>query len=182
MPMAVPDPNHPNAPKQTTGDMTFTYTRNEAGALNAPTSTLTVTNSDFNGDYTVDISVDVTEQQEGNVNPVTAAQGLDFNALGIQYEPRYYSDQAACVKAFEDRIRSLPQLEKEINIIKTLPDPPSQRTLGRVLEAAIAIRGLVAEVAQHSRGEAEQIAEYAAVTLGVPRTVFVDPKAKGSIA
>lgn len=182
VPMAIPDPNHPIVPKQTTGDMTFSYTRNESGALNSKTSTLTVTNTDFNGDYTVDISCDVTEQQEGSVNPVTADQGLDFDALGIQYEPRYYSDQAACEKAFENAISHLPRLQREIQIIKTLPDPPSERTLGRVLEAAQAIRGLVADVAKTNRAQADQIAEFAAVTLGVPRTVFVDAKAVSTIA
>ena len=182
VPMAIPDPNHPTVPKQTTGDMTFSYTRNESGALNSKTSTLTVTNTDFNGDYTVDISCDVTEQQEGDLNPVTADQGLDFDALGIQYEPRYYSDQAACEKAFENAISHLPRLQQQIQIIKTLPDPPSERTLGRVLEAALAIRGLVAEVAKTNRTQADQIAEFAAVTLGVPRAVFVDTKAETSIA
>ena len=182
VPIAIPDPNNPNAPTQTTGDMTFTYTRSDSGALNSTTSTLTVTNTDFNGDYTVDISVDVTEQQEGDVNPVTAAQGLDFDALGIRYEPRYYTDQANCEKAFENAISHLPRLQQQIQIVKTLPDPPSERTLGRVLEAVVAIRSLVAEVAQSNRAHADQIAEYAAVTLGVPRTVFVDAKTEGSIA
>jgi hypothetical protein len=116
------------------------------------------------------------------VNPVTADQGVDFDALGIQYEARYYSDQAACEKAFENAISHLPKLQQQIQIIKTLPDPPSERTLGRVLEAAQAIRGLVAEVAKTNRTQADQIAEFAAVTLGVPRTVFVDAKAESTIA
>jgi hypothetical protein len=132
VPMTVPDPSHPDTPKKASGAMTFSYSQTDNGALNSKTSTLTVTNTSFDGDYTADIAVDVTEQQEGDLNPVTASQGLDFDALTILYDAQFYIDQAACEKAFANQIRHLPRLQEQIAIIKTLPDPPSQRTLGRV--------------------------------------------------
>ena len=156
--------------------MTFRYSRTDNGALNSKTSTLTVTNMSFDGDYTADISVDVTEQQEGDVNPVTASQGLDFDALTILYEAQFYIDQAKCEKAFANQISHLPRLQAQIAIIKTLPDSPSQQTLGRVLEATAAIRQLVAEVAKRDRSHAAQLAQYAAVTLRVPAKVFFQPE------
>ena len=172
VPMTVPDPSHPDTPKKASGAMTFSYSQTDNGALNSKTSTLTVTNTSFDGDYTADIAVDVTEQQEGDLNPVTASQGLDFDALTILYDAQFYIDQAACEKAFANQIRHLPRLQEQIAIIKTLPDPPSQRTLGRVLEATAAIRQIVAEVAESDRSHAAQLAQYAAMTLRVPAKVF----------
>jgi hypothetical protein len=173
VPMTVPDPSHPDTPKKATGAMTFRYSRTDNGALNSKTSTLTVTNMSFDGGYTADISVDVTEQQEGDLNPVTASQGLDFDALTILYETQFYIDQAACQKTFANQISHLPKLQEQIAIIKTLPDPSSQRTLGRVLEATAAIRQVVAEVAESDRSHATQLAQYAAMTLRVSAKIFL---------
>jgi hypothetical protein len=93
--------------------------------------------------------------------------------LTILYEAQFYIDQVACEKAFANQIRHLPRLQEQIAIIKTLPDPPSQRTLGRVLEATAAIRQMVAELAESDRSHAAQLAQYAALTLRMSAKVFL---------
>jgi hypothetical protein len=173
VPMTVPDPSHPDTPQKSNGTMTFTYSRSDDGTLNSRTSTLAVTNLSFDGDYTADISVDVTERQESAASPVTASQGLDFDALTILYDAQFYVDQAACEKAFENQISHLPRLQEQIAIVKTLPDPPSEQTLGRVLEATAAIRQVVEEVAERDPAHAIQLAQYVAVTLRVPAKIFL---------
>jgi hypothetical protein len=172
----VPEPNNPATPQETTAELDYTYQCVDSGDQIAKTSTLTLTNTSFDGDYIVEISVDVTEQQEGNVNPVTASQHIDLNGLLIQYVPQYYLDRAACQAAFEKAITHLPKLEKLISIVKTLPDPPSDRTLTKALEAVVSIRQLVAEVHQTNQAEALRIAEFAAVSLGVSRGIFLEPR------
>jgi hypothetical protein len=172
----VPQPNHPGTPKQTTAELDYTWQCADSGDQNAKTSTLTLTNTSFDGDYIVEISVDVTEQQEGNVNPVTASQHIDLNGLLIQYVAQYYLDGAACEAAFERAVAHLPKLVNLISIVKTLPDPPSDRTLTKALQAVLSIRQLVGEVHQTNQTEALHIAEFAAASLGVSRAIFLESR------
>jgi len=179
VPTEIPDPNNPRTPTETTSELDYTYQRTESGQQNAKTSTLTLSNTSFDGDYTIEVSVDVTEEQEGDANPITATQRIDLSGLRIQYEKQYYVDQAACEATFEKSLAGIPKLEESIDIVKTLPDPPSDRTLNRVLKAVLEIRRLVKETAKSDPAQSLRIATFAAWSLGVSRDIFSDAKVEG---
>lgn len=168
----VPDPNNPNKPTPIAGNITFNYSHSETGTSTDRTSTLQVTNTSFEGDYAVGISVSVTESVDDGKNAVTASQSCDFDALWVLYDAQYTEDQKACEDAFRRRIESVPRLEQMINIIKTLPDPPAEQTLARAIEALLAIERLVQGLAHSDPALAANVARYAAQRLGVPDGTF----------
>jgi hypothetical protein len=171
--VAVANPDQPNAPTHKVGNMQFNFSHAETGALTQATSTLVVTNTSFEGDYTVHISVSVTERVDNGKNPATADQNVDFKSIWVFYDKPYTDDQAACAHEFAQQLSHVPKLERWIDIIKTLPDPPSERTLDRAIEAALAIEEQIRELSISDPGLAPKAARYVAWGLQIPAHVFV---------
>jgi hypothetical protein len=170
--VAVPDPKDPNAPVHEAADFMFNFSHAETGTLTEATSALQVTNTSFQGDYTVDISVSVTERVDDDKNAVVAHQKVDFNTLWVLYDQQYQDDQTACAKRFEQALDNVPKLEQLINLIKTLPDPPSDRTLEQAIAAALEIERQIAEIADSDKAMASKVARYVAWRLGISAGIF----------
>jgi hypothetical protein len=152
--------------------------------LNA--SELVLSSHTYDGEYVVEVEVEVRERQEVVVNPAapanTATRHVHFAGMKVEYGGDYYKDGAACKKAFENALDHVPKLQKQIDIIKTLPDPPWEAKLKRTLDAVEAIQRIVAS--EQNRDNATKLAQYAAISLGVSPEVFTrggahDPNPNG---
>jgi hypothetical protein len=170
--VAVPDPNDPNAPIHEAADFMFNFSHAETGALTEATSALQVTNTGFQGDYTVDISVSVTERVDDGKNAVIAHQKVDFNTLWVLYDQQYQNDQTACAERFKQALDNVPKLEQLINLIKTLPDPPSDRTLEQAIAAALEIERQILEIEGSDKAMASKVARYVAWRLRISAGIF----------
>jgi hypothetical protein len=173
-PVNVPDANHPNNPTKTTGTFDFNYTQADSFTRTELSNNLQITNTTFEGDYIVDLRVEVSEARDPAGAPATAETSVDFSAGSIRYSTQYYLDQAECEKDFEDNLaRVIPKLQTHIDLVLTLPDPPPDGYMTRVLEAVEGIRVEVEQLAEKDHAQAQEVAQFVGHKLNVPPTMFL---------
>ncbi len=99
-------------------------------------STLQIRNTDFVGDCALDIVVHTHERNVAGDPDTSAddADGLDVRPYSL--EQKYSDDRRRCNPIFNELDRLIAELAHEVFILKTLPDPPSDRALGRLIRTA----------------------------------------------
>jgi hypothetical protein len=128
VPTEIPNPGNPGKPTIDSRTIYFNYSVPFDLSLPLNASELVLNSHTYDGEYVVEVDVEVRERQEVVVNPAapanTATNHIHFAGMKVEYGGDYYKDGAACKKAFENALDHVPKLEKQIDIIKTLPDPP----------------------------------------------------------
>ena len=168
----VPDPQHPGHPAPQTQTFAFEYQTQDPFTPPGGSSTLTLTSQSQHGDYHVEVQVEADETARPT-GAVTTTQGLTLTTRTIKYGGSYDADQQRCEKAFVKATAGLVRVQQDLNLLRTLPDPPPPDYLANVLEAAAQIQQELARLAATDHAAASQIARYAAEQLGVPARVFL---------
>jgi hypothetical protein len=166
-----------NSPTKTTGTFDFNYIQADSFTRTELSNNLQITNTTFEGDYIVDLRVEVKEAKDPAGAPATAETSVDFSAGSIQYSTPYYMDQAKCEKDFEHALSVVPKLETHIDVVLNLPNPPPDGYMTRVLEAIEGIRVEVEQLAEKDHAEAQRVAQFVGHKLNVPPTMFLKPSA-----
>lgn len=170
----IPNPNNPTHPTPSNGPFDFSYETANNFTREALTNNLLLTNLSFGGSYDLELSVEVSESV-GAADPAIAKQSITFETRAIVYEAQYYIDQAACEKTFTGMLSHVPKLQAQIDIIRTLPDPPPPGAIRQVLEAVEAIRQELTRIANTDRALASNAARYVAQKLNVPEQLIFAP-------
>jgi hypothetical protein len=166
----VPDPQHPDHPFPQTQTLTFDY--EIQGTAAGGSSTLKLISSSLDGAYHVDVQVNADETAVPT-GAVTAKQGLTLTTRTVRYRGTYDDDQKRCENVFMHATARLVRVHENLDLLRTLPDPPPPDYLTKVLEAAVHIQEELTHLAATDHATASQIAHYAAGQLGVPARVFL---------
>jgi hypothetical protein len=149
-------------------------------------SVLRVRNIDFTGNCALEIVVRATEKAK-NDRPTRQASSWELVAVDLTIEDAYYQDARRCNPTFEALDRDLEALGHEIFIAKTLPDPPHDAVLTRILTAAERANNQAVKAAESLGRPKEQIlrelgrrAPFATgFAFGQPRLAEEPPEAEG---
>jgi hypothetical protein len=109
-------------------------------------SRLRIRNTVFIGNCELEIVAQATETAKNDAQ-TTADTSYPLVASLTTIEDRYYEDRRRCNPEFHELDRDLEALGHEIFIAKTLPDPPHDATLRRVLTVAERVRNQAARAA-----------------------------------
>jgi hypothetical protein len=122
----------PDGKKTTTGSgTTITYVISDDWNR----STLRIRNTEFDGDCELDIVAHAREAAASD-GQTDGAGSYPLSAIATTIEDAYYADRRRCNPTFTALDRDLAALGHEIFIAKTLPDPPPDGMLRKVLTAA----------------------------------------------
>jgi len=163
----IPDPQNPGSPQTQSKVFTFDYQISNRFDATGGSSSLTLTNRSFDGDYHLDIRVDADETAVSDV-PVSVEQSMSVSTHAIVYGGSYDADRQRCEQAFvQATSRFVNHLQDILAALhKVLPDPPPG-DLSRAVEAIDQIRNVLAQIAADDPATAAQLAQYAAIQAGV---------------
>ena len=168
VPVDIPDPQNPGSPQHQSKVLTFDYKITNIFDATGRRSLLTFTNRTVDGDYYLDIRVDVVEEAISNDVPVSAEQSTIIPTRTVVYEGSYDSDRQRCARVFtEVNSRYVNRLQDILaGLHKVLPDPPPGE-LSRIVESINQIREELAQIARDDPAIAGPMAEYAAIEAGL---------------
>lgn len=167
VPVDIPDPQSPGNPQHQSKALKFDYKITNIFDATGGRSLLSFTNRSFDGDYHLDIRVDVVEGAVPDV-PVSAEQSTIVSTRTVVYEGSYESDRQRCAQVFaEVNTRYVNRLQDILaGLHKILPDPPPGE-LSRIVESIDQIREALAQIARDDPAIAGRLAEYAAIEAGL---------------
>ncbi len=171
--LEIPDASNPSKPKLASGLAAFEFTYSDSFSRDGFSNVLTLRNDAFGGNYLPKIEVDVTEPADAAGKATSSNVTLGFDSLHYQYEAQYYIDKQKCEDAFQEALSHVPKLEKMINIVHTLPDPPYGPRVSDVIDAIDQLRAEVAHVAESNAHHAAQLAQYIGAKLKISPQVIL---------
>ena len=168
VPVDIPDPQNPGSPQHQSKVLTFDYKITNIFDATGRRSLLTFTNRTVDGDYYLDIRVDVVEEAISNDVPVSAEQSTIIPTRTVVYEGSYDSDRQRCARVFTEVNSRYVNCLQDIlaGLHKVLPDPPPGE-LSRIVESINQIREELAQIARDDPAIAGPMAEYAAIEAGL---------------
>lgn len=167
----IDNPNDPERPHHSTGPFTFQYDIADKFTYQSLSSELMLENLSYSGRYDLQVEADVTEHYGGS-DITSDIRNTVMNASVVAYEQRYYDDRRRCFEIVSTRLKGFQRLQEEINLLKTLPDPPPPGVMQAMLHSAERIRELLLEVAQSDRQLAIEAARLVAGEIGVQPELF----------
>ena len=163
----APNPQDPNSSIPGTGSFQFDYTITRTFA----SSTLTITNRSFDGDYALTVEVDADESIKPQ-GPVSATGPVGAHTRGVIYGGTYDQDRQNCIKHFASIVSSRVRISDDLLLlIHSLPDPPPPY-VGELIRNIEAVRNELARIAQHDPVFAAHAAQYFAAKSQLPAAVF----------
>jgi len=111
-------------------------------------STLRIQNKDLVGDFAVDVVVHARERNVTGDPDTTASDSDQLDVRPFFIEEKYWDDRSRCNPIFHELDRSILELAHEVFILKTLPDPPSDRTLEGLIRASERVQHQLARAAE----------------------------------
>ena len=169
----IPDPKNPGQHTEATQTFVFDYSIVTLFAATGVSSSLTLTSNSLHGDYSIDVQADADEAAVPST-PVSVKQALIMSTLRVEYGGNYNTDQQRCRKEFEKRIAGkVHGMQKSIDILRTLPDPPQSGYLTQVMRAVVNIQQELGHLAESDLVLATQTAQYVAEGAKLPPHVFL---------
>jgi hypothetical protein len=165
--LAILNPNDPHTPSRTTGLFAFDYQSDNVFTQQSLSNTLTLTSSSREGSYDVVIEAAVAEGFGNFSNQTTTSQTITFDTVTILYDPPFYDDQQHCIASFEKSMHNGVRIHEYMQLIKTLPDPPSPFALQKIMRASHGLRDEIVALSQRDHATAVKVARFVAAQLGI---------------